>query len=126
MGDHVRPRVRVPEAWHWPVGLSMSVEFGYQRPQFSTDTWTLELRPIIDKQLRSWYVALNPTFDRSFRGDGVKDGFVFSPNVAVGKDVSKAVNLGLEYYGSVGPVGRPFARNPQEQQLFVATNLNVT
>lgn len=126
VGDHIRPRVRVPEAWHWPVGLSMSVEFGYQRRPFSTDTWTLELRPIIDKQMGSWYVSLNPTFDRSFYGEGVHDGLVFSPNVAVGKDVSKVVNLGLEYYGSTGPLGRPFARDGQQHQLFAATNLNVS
>ena len=24
VGDHIRPRVRVPERWHWPVGLSLS------------------------------------------------------------------------------------------------------
>ena len=35
VGDHIRPRVRVPEKWHWPVGLSLSTEFGYQRAAFS-------------------------------------------------------------------------------------------
>ena len=33
VGDHIRPRVRAPESWHWPVGASLSVEFGYQRSQ---------------------------------------------------------------------------------------------
>ena len=28
VGDHIRPRVRVPENWHWPVGLSLSNERG--------------------------------------------------------------------------------------------------
>jgi len=50
VGDHIRPRVRVPESWHWPVGMSLSLEFGYQRYIFSPDTWTLEIRPIVDKQ----------------------------------------------------------------------------
>ena len=31
VGDHIRPRVRVPESWHWPVGVSLSNEIGYQR-----------------------------------------------------------------------------------------------
>jgi len=26
VGDHIRPRVRVPESWHVPVGLSLSTE----------------------------------------------------------------------------------------------------
>src|SRR5215475_11726936 len=31
VGDHIRPRVRVPESWNWPVGVSLSMEIGYQR-----------------------------------------------------------------------------------------------
>src|SRR5580658_4020402 len=49
VGDHIRPRVRVPEEWKWPVGVSVSFEFGYQRPIFDGDTFTLKIRPIIDK-----------------------------------------------------------------------------
>src|SRR6478672_6559833 len=45
VGDHIRPRFRVPESWKWPVGVSLSQEIGYQRPQFSEDTWTWEIRP---------------------------------------------------------------------------------
>jgi hypothetical protein len=28
VGDHIRPRVRVPPSWHWPVGVSLSNEIG--------------------------------------------------------------------------------------------------
>ena len=24
VGDHIRPRFRIPEKWHWPVGVSLS------------------------------------------------------------------------------------------------------
>jgi len=51
VGDHIRPRVRAPEKWHWPVGVSISNEIGYQRHAFSADTWTWEIRPIVDKKL---------------------------------------------------------------------------
>ena len=50
VGDHIRPRIRAPESWHVPVGLSLSTEIGYQQRSFSPDTWTIEIRPIIDKQ----------------------------------------------------------------------------
>src|SRR6202007_3408444 len=80
VGDHIRPRVRVPTEWHWPVGVSLSNEIGYQRRQFSVDTWTWEIRPIIDKKIGRWYFSLNPTLDRSFHGPGVNQGVVFSPN----------------------------------------------
>jgi hypothetical protein len=38
VGNHIRPRFSVPKKWNWPVGLSLSQEFGYQRSQFSADT----------------------------------------------------------------------------------------
>jgi hypothetical protein len=83
VGDHIRPRIAVPKKWKWPVGLSLSNELGYQRRQFSTDTWTWEMRPIVDKQLGRWYLSLNPTFDKSSNGQTVGHGFVFSPNFKI-------------------------------------------
>src|ERR1700723_328927 len=71
VGDHIRPRVRVPDSWHWPIGVSLSTEIGYQRRDFSTDTWTWEIRPIIDKQIGRWYFAVNPALERSFHGESV-------------------------------------------------------
>jgi len=38
VGNHIRPRFRVPEKWKWPVGVSVSNEIGYQRRQFSPDS----------------------------------------------------------------------------------------
>src|SRR5215469_1330901 len=126
VGDHIRPRVRVPESWKWPVGVSLSLEFGYQRPQYSADTWTLEIRPIIDKQLGRWYLAFNPTVDRSFHGPSVSAGVVFSPNVKAGFDVTKKVNVGFEYYGSLGPVTGFDPISQEQHQIFGAFDLNVS
>src|ERR1700684_1641945 len=47
VGDHIRPRVAIPESWKWPVGVSLSTEIGYQRAGYSPDTWTLEIRAIV-------------------------------------------------------------------------------
>jgi hypothetical protein len=126
VGDHIRPRVRVPEEWKWPVGVSVSFEFGYQRPIFDGDTFTLEIRPIIDKQMGRWYTAFNPVFDRSFHGPGVRDGMVFSPNVKVGYDFTKKVQAGFEYYGVVGPLNQFFPIGQQQQQFFPDFDLNLS
>src|SRR6266852_783529 len=104
VGDHIRPRFRVPEKWHWPVGVSLSNEIGYQRRQFSVDTWTWEMRPIVDQKLGRWYWSLNPTFDRSFHGPGVSQGMVFSPNFKFSYDFTRNISGGFEYYGAVGPI----------------------
>jgi hypothetical protein len=125
VGDHIRPRVRAPEEWHLPVGLSVSFEFGYQRPEFSSDTWTLEIRPIIDKQLGKWYLSFNPTVDRSFHGPSVSQGLVFSPNFKAGYDLTKRINMGLEYYGSLGPITGFDPVRDQQQQIIPAIDLNL-
>jgi len=126
VGDHIRPRVRVPESWKWPVGVSLSLELGYQRYRFSPDTWTMEIRPIVDKQVGRWYLAFNPVLDRSFHGPTVHQGLVFSPNVKAGYDITKQVNAGFEYYGSVGPIYGFLPTSQQEHDLFAVTDLNVS
>jgi len=126
VGDHIRPRVRAPDSWHWPVGVSISNEIGYQRARFSPDTWTWEIRPIVDKQVGRWYLSFNPTFDRSFHGPSVDQGFEFSPNVKAGYDITKKVNAGIEYYGDYGDVRDVANPHDQQQQFFAVTDLNVS
>ena len=68
VGSHIRPRVRVPDLWKWPVGVSLSMEMGYQRDTFDEDTWSWEIRPIIDKTIGRLYIGLNPVLDRAWKG----------------------------------------------------------
>jgi hypothetical protein len=124
VGDHIRPRVRAPDKWHWPVGVSISNEIGYQRHAFSADTWTWEIRPIVDKKLGPWYLSFNPTLDRSFHGPSVNQGVVFSPNVKVSYDFTKKIAGGLEYYGSLGPVTGFDPLRDQQQQFFPAIDVD--
>ncbi|MFY9733087.1 MAG: transporter [Candidatus Acidiferrales bacterium] len=125
VGDHIRPRVRVPPKWHWPVGVSLSNEIGYQRRQFSVDTWTWEIRPIVDQQIGRWYWSINPTFDRSLHGETVHQGFVFSPNFKFSFNFTPKIAGGLEYYGSVGPVTGFDPISQQQHQIFPAIDLNI-
>jgi hypothetical protein len=126
VGDHIRPRVRIPESWHWPVGVSLSNEVGYQQRQFSVDTWTWEIRPIVDKQLGRWYLSFNPSVERSLHGPGESKGFEFSPNFKFSYDVVKQVSLGLEYYGSLGPITSFDPVAEQQQQIFPTMDLNLS
>ena len=124
VGSHIRPRVAVPESWKWPVGVSLSAEFGFQKAAYSANTATLEIRPIVDKKWGKTYIALNPTLDQSFAGPDANRGMIFSPNVKGSYDVSKVVALGLEYYGSTGPFFHYDPYQEEQHQLFIATDLN--
>ncbi|HTC95882.1 MAG TPA: hypothetical protein VK699_20745 [Terriglobales bacterium] len=126
VGDHIRPRFRAPDSWHWPVGVSVSNEVGYQRRKFSVDTWSWEIRPIIDKKIGPWYLAFNPTFDRALHGPDVSRGFEFSPNAKVSFDINPKVALGMEYYGALGPVDSFDRLHDQQQQFFPSIDLNVS
>jgi hypothetical protein len=124
VGTHIRPRFSVPEDYHLPVGLSLSNEIGYQRPNFSGDTWTWEIRPIIDKKIQKLYLAFNPTIDKSFHGPEQPRGYEFSPNFKFSYDVTKRVAMGMEYYGAYGPITSWDPLRDQEQQFVPAIDVD--
>lgn len=125
VGNHIRPRVRIPDSWNWPVGLSLSTEIGYQRPEYSADTWTLELRPIIDKDFELAYLSFNPTFGLSLKGENQNKGFDFEPNLKIAFHTSKFMDIGAEYYGTTGPVLHPDDPEAQSHAIFAAIDLNI-
>lgn len=124
VGDHIRPRISAPESWHLPLGLSLSQEVGYQRREYSTDTWTWEIRPIIDQTIGRVYWSLNPAFERALRGDNAAAGFEFAPNAQLLFAVTRKLSTALEYYGAFGPATHwdPFMQT--QQQVFLATNVD--
>jgi hypothetical protein len=126
VGDHIRPRVRAPDSWHWPVGASLSMEFGYVRPSFQKDTWTWEIRPIIDKQIGRWYFAANPAFERSFHGPSVAQGVGFAPDAKFSYDFNRYISGGVEYYSDYGSLHGFYSFHDQQQQFVPSIDLNVS
>jgi hypothetical protein len=52
LGNQIRPRITFPESWKWKVGASLSLEFGFFRPDDTSNfAWQGELRPILDKTI---------------------------------------------------------------------------
>jgi hypothetical protein len=125
VGDHIRPCFAAPDKWHWPVGVSISNELGCVRRQYAVDTWTWEIRPIVDQKLGRWYSPLNQTLDRSFRGESLHQGVVFSPNFKFSYDFTPKIAGGQEYYGSVRPVTGFDAVAQQQHQIFPAIDFNI-
>lgn len=122
IGTHIRPRISVPEEWNWPVGVSLSTEFGYQRRSYSTETWNIEVRPIVDKQWGNFYLAFNPTFGISLKSDSNIHTPGFEPNIKTSYTFNK-VALGVEYYGDVGPVNNIPKLSKESHAIFIAADL---
>jgi hypothetical protein len=106
VGDHIRPQVAVPKKWHWPAGVSISNEIGYQKRQYSVDKWRWEIRPLVDQKVGRWYWSLNPTLDRSFDGGNVNQGVSFSPNFKFSYDLTPNIRCGITTTASDLPGNR--------------------
>ncbi|HEV9038673.1 MAG TPA: hypothetical protein VGQ51_18680 [Puia sp.] len=122
VGSHLRPRVMAPVSWNWPVGVSVSFEGGFVKDGYDPDTWTLEIRPIIDKQLGPVYLALNPVVDLTFAGADKGRGVGFAPDFKFSYQIGKVWAPGIEYYGSLGPFRKFDPIDQQQHQLFIAVD----
>lgn len=125
IGTHLRPRISLPAEWGWPVGLSLSAELGLQNKNYLADTWSLEIRPIIDKDFKWIYLAFNPVLGKSLKGPNATQQFSFEPCVKAAFHVSPKADLGLEYYGSTGELLHPVSFQKQEHLLFASLDLDL-
>jgi hypothetical protein len=119
-GSHIRPRIKVPESFNLPVGLSLSSEIGYQRLGFFNNHWLFEIHPIIDKEIGRFYFSINPTFDWNIDKSG---DFEFNPCLMASYETGKNVNIGLEWYSGYGQVQQILPWQKQRQLLFVASDI---
>ena len=101
LGNQIRPRVTVPQEWKWSVGASLSMEFGFFRPDDTTKfQWQGEVRPIIDKTIKNWYFAFNPNIDFVVSGDNKGAGI--APQFKTVYAIKQKTGIGFEYYGGLG------------------------
>lgn len=116
LGNQIRPRITVPESWKWNVGASLSLEFGFFRPDDTTAfSWQGELRPIIDKTIGNWYFSFNPNIDFVLTGNNKGAGI--APQFKTVYTINKKVGLGLEYYGGLGSFKDILPGNLQEHLI---------
>lgn len=123
IGTHLRPRIAAPEKWKLPVGLSLSAEIGWQSKEYSAETFSLEIRPIIDKTFGKLYLAFNPVLGVTFQGVDKPSAPAFAPNVKASLSVSPKVSLGTEYYGDLGPLNNFDKLPEQNHALFLVADL---
>jgi hypothetical protein len=143
VGDHIRPRVRIPPRWHWPVGVSLSSEFGYARASFSNPTWSWQIMPIVDQTVGRWYWSVNSTMvwdvhvvpppanftaqqKQIYYRDVAPRGVTFGPAASVTYAPSKYLNFGVEYYSYYGQFGSFVSLHDQQQQIYPVANLFVS
>ena len=119
-GSHIRPRIKAPDNWNWPVGASLSTELGFDKDPFTNDLdWGAEIRPIFDKTIGDHYWAFNPSLGVSFTNKET----LFEPNFKYAYASSPKANIGFEYYGNTGKLFSPYKLPNQEHQLYLVLDL---
>jgi hypothetical protein len=124
IGAHIRPRISVPQKWNWPFGAGLSMEFGYQRREYSEDTWNAEIRPIVDKQIGDFYISFNPVFGIPLKSDSNNHTPTFEPSLKTSITIHK-VAIGFEYYGNLGAINNIPKTSSQNHTLFVIADLDI-
>lgn len=129
VGSHIRPRIRVPDSWKLPVGLSLSAEVGPTQRKFDPAEWGVELRPIIDQTIGTFYWAFNPTIGWALKGDAAGRGYrgmAFEPSGKVAWQPIKQASFGFEYYGTTGTLERMATSADQQHMLYPTIDLFVS
>ncbi len=121
----VRPRIRAPEEWNLPVGLSLSAEVAFPRDRYDSEKATLEIRPIIERSIGPVQINLNPVVGRSLKGPGTEEGWDFEPGGRLAVGVHPKVKLSVEYYGSYGTLSDFLPREEQVHIFFTGGDLRL-
>jgi len=115
-GNQIRPRVTIPENWKWPVGASLSVEFGFFKIDDTTNqVWQGEIRPIIDKSVGKWYFSFNPNIE--FTLSGADEGTGIAPQFKTVYTIRQKFGFGIEYYGLLGSFKKILPGEMQEHLI---------
>jgi len=122
----VRPRLRLPQSWNLPVAISISGEVGFPSKTYEENSMTLEIRPIIEKKIGRVMLDFNPVVGRALRGPATGEGWDFEPGMRFGYSVNRKLDLSLEYYGAIGPLGNPLPRDQQVHQFYPGGDLKLT
>ena len=121
-GVKLRSKFVTPPGWrgHWRLG--MNVELSYLPDAYDRSRWGSEVRPIVAWQDDHWLFAINPIVDQSLASPGGADGPWLDPAVKASRAVGP-VAIGLEYYGTLGPIASPLPLRLQEHYVFETADL---
>lgn len=125
-GARIRPRFRLPETPNLFFNISVSLEVGFNRPEFEANTRTLEIRPILEHEEGRLYLSINPVLSKALKGPDSGQGLEFEPGVKVAWNVRPMIAAGVEYYAATGPITHFEPRGEQRHMIFPTIDLEVS
>jgi hypothetical protein len=116
-GAKLRSKFVTPPGYHPHLRFGVNLELSYLPSTYDRDVWGTEVRPIAAWHDREWLFAFNPIFDQSLAGPGASDGPSFDP-AAKASHAWGRIALGLEYYGSIGPLASPLPPRQEAHYIY--------
>ncbi|HYC46349.1 MAG TPA: hypothetical protein VED01_12820 [Burkholderiales bacterium] len=99
-------------------GAAAKISYSHALPD--QGLWGLELTPIVGARIGDWHFAVNAGL--SLRLSGTQREVEFAPAAMAMFELNERHQVGLEYYGSLGPIKRFLPREERGHVLFAAWN----
>lgn len=122
-GAKLRSKFVTPEGWHPHLRLGFNIELAAIPEKFDPGRFGGELRPIIAWEDTYFHLAANPNVEFALTGDEFLEGPELTPAVAAYLRIPNAIEFGVEYYASMGPIADLPSFAEQEHYVFAAGNV---
>lgn len=106
----------------WPLQIGGNIELDYMRRAAEQNPLSLELRPILQKQVGPLTAVADFAFEKPFDGPGTHQGMTFAPSGEITYELFSWVTPAVEYYGDMGAIEH--FPGVQHQQHFIVPALN--
>ena len=122
-GARTKVHFGVPFTESWPVAFGTNIEFQYMRRDAAETPLELDLMPIVQAHVGSFFIVGNFSFNKPFSGPGTHQGMTLEPAGQISYRVNNWLEPALEYYGEIGALEH--LPSVQNQQHFLTPSINL-
>lgn len=116
-GLKLRSKFVTPPEWSERLRFGINLELSRLPAAYDRARWGAEIRPIAAWEDERWLFAVNPNIGLALAGPDASEGPELEP-CAMAKIKLGVVALGVEYYGSMGPLRSLLPLSQQEHYVF--------
>jgi hypothetical protein len=122
-GIKLRSKFVTPPDFHPSIRLGVNVELAWLPEAYDAGRFGTEVRPIAAFEDDVWLLAANPILDIPLAGPDASEGPSFEPALMAKIKIAGLFAVGLEYYGSFGPIADPDPSSEQLHYLYEVLDL---
>jgi len=122
-GVKLRSKFVTTEGFSKTLRLGVNLELSNVPSVFEKNVWGGEIRPMIALETRRFLFAFNPIIELDLAHTPASQVAQLSPAALGLVKLADAIGVGLEYYGSLGPLTSPRLSIHDEHLLFEALHI---